>query len=207
MKSKKLIIILIIAFVIISISIFLILNYKKLKGGNTIVNQSEENIINSILNIKAYSAKLDVTIETNKNKNKYVISQKIENGEATQEVLEPENIAGVITKYDGKDLKVINNKLNLETTFQNCQYIVENRLWLDSFIKEYKESENKKVNSNKKEIILEVKNSGNVYNTLKKLYIDKQTGKPIKMEVEDINKKMLVYILYRDDNLINIYNI
>ena len=140
MKSKKLIIILIIAFVIISISIFLILNYKKLKGGNTIVNQSEENIINSILNIKAYSAKLDVTIETNKNKNKYVISQKIENGEATQEVLEPENIAGVITKYDGKDLKVINNKLNLETTFQNCQYIVENRLWLDSFIKEYKES-------------------------------------------------------------------
>lgn len=198
MKSKKLIIILIIAFVIISISIFLILNYKKLKGGNTIVNQSEENIINSILNIKAYSAKLDVTIETNKNKNKYVISQKIENGEATQEVLEPENIAGVITKYDGKDLKVINNKLNLETTFQNCQYIVENRLWLDSFIKEYKESENKKVNSNKKEIILEVKDSGNVYNTLKKLYIDKQTGKPIKMEVEDINKKMLVYILYTE---------
>ena len=198
MKSKKLIIILIIAFVIISISIFLILNYKKLKGGNTIVNQSEENIINSILNIKAYSAKLDVTIETNKNKNKYVISQKIENGEATQEVLEPENIAGVITKYDGKDLKVINNKLNLETTFQNCQYIVENRLWLDSFIKEYKESENKKVNSNKKEIILEVKNSGNVYNTLKKLYIDKQTGKPIKMEVEDINKKMLVHILYTE---------
>lgn len=198
MKSKKLIIILIITFVIISISIFLILNYKKLKGGNTIVNQSEENIINSILNIKAYSAKLDVTIETNKNKNKYVISQKIENGEATQEVLEPENIAGVITKYDGKDLKVINNKLNLETTFQNCQYIVENRLWLDSFIKEYKESENKKVNSNKKEIILEVKNSGNVYNTLKKLYIDKQTGKPIKMEVEDINKKMLVYILYTE---------
>lgn len=198
MKSKKLIIILIIAFVIISISIFLILNYKKLKGGNTIVNQSEENIINSILNIKAYSAKLNVTIETNKNKNKYVISQKIENGEATQEVLEPENIAGVITKYDGKDLKVINNKLNLETTFQNCQYIVENRLWLDSFIKEYKESENKKVNSNKKEIILEVKNSGNVYNTLKKLYIDKQTGKPIKMEVEDINKKMLVYILYTE---------
>lgn len=198
MKSKKLTIILIIAFIIISISIFLILNYKKLKGGNTIVNQSEENIINSILNIKAYSAKLDVTIETNKNKNKYVISQKIENGEATQEVLEPENIAGVITKYDGKDLKVINNKLNLETTFQNCQYIVENRLWLDSFIKEYKESENKKVNSNKKEIILEVKNSGNVYNTLKKLYIDKQTGKPIKMEVEDINKKMLVYILYTE---------
>ena len=174
MKSKKLIIILIIAFVIISISIFLILNYKKLKGGNTIVNQSEENIINSILNIKAYSAKLDVTIETNKNKNKYVISQKIENGEATQEVLEPENIAGVITKYDGKDLKVINNKLNLETTFQNCQYIVENRLWLDSFIKEYKESENKKVNSNKKEIIFKEQKDFIIDNINTSLYTNKE---------------------------------
>ena len=75
MRSKKLIIILIIAFVIISISIFLILNYKKLKVGNTIVNQSEENIINSILNkeiivepspfvIRSIKRELDHKIET-----------------------------------------------------------------------------------------------------------------------------------------------
>lgn len=198
MKTKKTIIIFIIILIIISVSIFLILYYKNGKIGNTIINKSEEQIVDSILNIKSYSAKLDVSIETNKNTTKYVVSQKVENEKSMQEVLEPENIAGIITEYDGTNLKIKNNKLNLETTFQNYQYVVENRLWLNSFIKEFKESSNKKVNSKENEIILEVSNTENPYNTYKKLYIDKKTGKPTKLQVEDINKKMLVYILYTE---------
>lgn len=198
MKRKKLILILSITLIVIFSSIFLILNYKNEKMGNTIINKSEEQIVESILNIKSYSAKLDVSIETNKNTTKYVISQKVENGKSVQEVLEPENIAGVITEYDGTNLKIKNNKLNLETTFQNYQYIVENRLWLDSFIEEFKESSNKRVSSKENEIIMELNNTENPYNTYKKLYIDIKTGKPIKMQVEDINKKMLVYILYTE---------
>lgn len=198
MKTKKMIIIFIIILIIISVSIFLILYYKNGKIGNTIINKSEEQIVDSILNIKSYSAKLDVSIETNKNTTKYVVSQKVENEKSMQEVLEPENIAGIITEYDGTNLKIKNNKLNLETTFQNYQYVVENRLWLNSFIKEFKESSNKKVNSKENEIILEVSNEENPYNTYKKLYIDKKTGKPTKLQVEDINKKMLVYILYTE---------
>lgn len=198
MKAKKLIVIFSIILIIILVSIFLILYYKNGKVGNTIINKSEEQIVDSILNIKSYSAKLDVSIETNKNTTKYVVSQKVENEKSTQEVLEPENIAGVITEYDGTNLKIRNNKLNLETTFQNYQYVVENRLWLNSFIEEFKESSNKKVNSKEKEIILEVSNTENPYNTYKKLYIDKKTGKPTKLQIEDINKKMLVYILYTE---------
>lgn len=198
MKAKKLIVIFSIILIIILVSIFLILYYKNGKVGNTIINKSEEQIVDSILNIKSYSAKLDVSIETNKNTNKYVVSQKAENEKSTQEVLEPENIAGVITEYDGTNLKIRNNKLNLETTFQNYQYVVENRLWLNSFIEEFKESSNKKVNSKENEIVLEVSNTENPYNTYKKLYIDKKTGKPTKLQIEDINKKMLVYILYTE---------
>lgn len=198
MKAKRLIVIFSIILIIILVSIFLILYYKNGKVGNTIINKSEEQIVDSILNIKSYSAKLDVSIETNKNTTKYVVSQKVENEKSTQEVLEPENIAGVITEYDGTNLKIRNNKLNLETTFQNYQYVVENRLWLNSFIEEFKESSNKKVNSKENEIILEVSNTENPYNTYKKLYIDKKTGKPTKLQIEDINKKMLVYILYTE---------
>lgn len=198
MKAKKLIVIFSIILIIILVSIFLILYYKNGKVGNTIINKSEEQIVDSILNIKSYSAKLDVSIETNKNTTKYVVSQKVENEKSTQEVLEPENIAGVITEYDGTNLKIRNNKLNLETTFQNYQYVVENRLWLNSFIEEFKESSNKKVNSKENEIVLEVSNTENPYNTYKKLYIDKKTGKPTKLQIEDINKKMLVYILYTE---------
>lgn len=198
MKAKKMIVFFIIILIVILVSIFLILYYKNGKVGNTIINKSEEQIVDSILNIKSYSAKLDVSIETNKNTTKYVVNQKVENEKSMQEVLEPENIAGVITEYDGTNLKIKNNKLNLETTFQNYQYVVENRLWLNSFIKEFKESSNKKVNSKENEIVLEVSNTENPYNTYKKLYIDKKTGKPTKMQIEDINKKMLVYILYTE---------
>ena len=198
MKNKKKFFILLFIFIIILLTIFLILYYKNNKNGNTTINKSEEEIINSILEMKSYSAKLDITIETNKNKTQYKVSQTLKEGKATQEVLEPENIAGVITEYDGTNLKIKNNKLDLETTFQNYQYIVENRLWLDSFIEDFKTLENKKTSSNQNEIILEVKREDTPYNIYKKLYIDKKTGKPIKLIVQDINQKTLVYILYTE---------
>ena len=196
MKNKKIIFILLI--IIILIITFLILYYKNNKTGNTIINKSEEEIIKSILEMESYNANLDITIETNKNTTKYKVKQTLENGKAKQEVIEPENIAGVVTEYDGTNLKIRNNKLDLETTFQNYQYIVENRLWLDSFVQEYKTISNTKTTSNENEIILEVKNDTNPYNIYKKLYIDKKTGKPIKMIVQDINQKTLVYILYTE---------
>lgn len=198
MKNKKIIFILLFILSIIIITIFLILYYKNNKSGNNMINKSEEEIVTYILEMKSYKAKLEITIETNKNKTQYVVSQSLENGKAKQEVLEPENIAGVITEYDGTNLKIRNNKLDLEKTFQNYQYITENRLWLDSFIEEYKTEENTKINSNENEIILEVKREENPYNVHKKLYIDKKTAKPTKMIVQDINQKTLVYILYTE---------
>lgn len=198
MKNKKLIFSLLLILSIIIITIFLIFHYKNNESGNNILNKSEEELIEYILGIKSYEAKLDITIETNKNKTQYVVKQELKEGKAKQEVLEPENIAGVITEYDGVNLKIKNNKLELETTFQNYQYMVENRLWLDCFLEEYKEGKSTKVNFSENEIILEVKKDDNLYNVHKKLYIDKKTGKPTKMIVQDINQKTLVYILYTE---------
>ena len=134
MKKKKLILAILVIFIIAIITIFCFFYYKNQKNGNTTINKSEEDIVNDILNLKSYNAKLNITIETNKNKTAYVVVQKLEDGKSVQEVIQPENIAGVITEYDGSNLKIRNNKLNLETTYQNYQYLVENRLWLDSFI-------------------------------------------------------------------------
>lgn len=197
MKNKKLLLIIISVVILI---IILILAYNLLKNGNTKINKTEEDIVQSILNINSYEAKLEIEIETNKNKTRYVVKQKLENGNiSTQEVLEPTNVAGVVTQYDGTNLKIINNSLNLEKTFENYNYIVENRLWLDSFIEDYKKYNNSKVSSKENQIILEVKDEdSNKYNVYKKLYIDKNTGKPTKMIVQDINQKTLVYILYTE---------
>lgn len=198
MKNKKIIILTIIIAILIFIIIFALYYYKKGKIGNTIINKSEEQIIESILNIKSYDANLEVTIQTNKNTTQYALKQELKEEKCIQEVVKPENIAGVITEYDGNSLKIRNNKLNLETTFQDYKYITENNLWLNSFIKEFKETNNKKISTAEKEIILEIDNRKNTYSSYKKLYIDKKTGKPTKMQIEDVNQKVLVYILYTE---------
>ena len=198
MKNKKIIILTIIIAILIFLIIFAVYYYKKGKIGNTIINKSEEQIIESILNIKSYDANLEVTIQTNKNTTKYVLKQELKEEKCIQEVVKPENIAGVITEYDGNSLKIRNNKLNLETTFQDYKYITENNLWLNSFINEFKESSNKKTSTTEKEIVLEIDNRKNTYSSYKKLYIDKKTGKPTKMQIEDVNQKVLVYILYTE---------
>mgnify|MGYP004640115667 FL=1 len=198
MKNKKIIILTIIIAILIFLIIFALYYYKKGKIGNTIINKSEEQIIESILNIKSYDANLEVTIQTNKNTTQYALKQELKEEKCIQEVVKPENIAGVITEYDGNSLKIRNNKLNLETTFQDYKYITENNLWLNSFIKEFKETNNKKTSTTEKEIILEIDNRKNTYSSYKKLYIDKKTGKPTKMQIEDVNQKVLVYILYTE---------
>lgn len=72
---------------------------KKIKIGNNIISQVE---IDDILNISSYKATIEVEVKSNKNENKYVIKQEyFGENENTQEVIEPENIAGVrIIKKD-----------------------------------------------------------------------------------------------------------
>lgn len=89
--------------------------------------------------------------------------------------------------------------MNLSKIYENYSYISENSLCLYNFIEDYKKDSQAKYYENEDEIILEVKvEEGNKYNAYKKLYIDKKTLKPTKMEIEEVNKKMLVYILYNE---------
>ena len=70
------------------------------------------------------------------------------------------------------------------------KYISDNNLDLITFIEEYKNDNNKIYKTEKEKLIMKVKN--------KTLYIDKKTNKPIKMEIQDANKNIAVYILYRE---------
>ena len=70
---------------------------------------------------------------------------------------------------------------------------------LYNFIEDYKKDQDAKCIEEREQVILETKTQdNNKYNVYKKLYIDAKTGKPTKMEIEEMNKKMLVYILYNE---------
>ena len=199
MKNKKLffgLIIIGIALCILIITIFKILNYKNIKTGNNITDKTLQEVENYILNISSYDAEIEVTIDSNKNTNKYVIKQKYSSPNVSyQEIIEPKNIEGLTIKYDGQNLEISNSKLSLSTIYENYKYIADNVLWLSDFIENYK-SNNGVISEENGIIIMEAKCNENKYSTIEKLYIDRNANKITKLIIEDENKKNRIYITY-----------
>lgn len=131
MKNKKVIIF--ISLIIIAIIVFFFIknNYKKINIGNNITSKSTEQVEEYILNISSYKAKIELEVESNKNENKYVLMQKYTSPNISkQEVIEPENIKGLETIYDGASLTINNSNLGLSSIYENYQYMVDNCLWI-----------------------------------------------------------------------------
>lgn len=204
MNKKRFILILIIIIIIgVIIAFFIKNNYKSLKIGNNITNRSIEEVEEYILNMSSYEAKIEVTVRSNKNENRYLLSQKYsKENVAKQEVIEPSNIQGVETIYQDGKLEIRNSKLGLSTIFENYPYMAENVLWISTFVADYKESSQKTITEENNEYIMEVTvEDSNQYNCNKKLYIDKDTNVPTKMLIQDKNNKTLIYILYNEIKL------
>ncbi len=190
-NNKKILIIFIIIIIIIIFTFFYFYMAKKNKFGNNINSQE---MVTNILNLTSYEATIEVDVKSNKNTNKYIIKQKYKSPNyIEQEVLEPTNIKGVKIINKDNQLSIENTQLNLKTIYENYSYLSENDMDLISFINEYKEQNSNNCQEEKDTIIMKTKN--------KVLYIDKKSGKPLKMQIEDANKNIAVYILYREVNV------
>ena len=203
---KKIMTIVILIIIIISI-FFIKINYKYSKIGNNMSNKSADEIEEYILDINSYELTANITIESNKNRNIYVAKEECikENNIFKQEILEPENVRGITFIYDGTSLKVENTNLNLSKIYENYNYIGENSITLMSFINDYKESDESNISEDNNEIILQTKlKNGNKYMSYKKLYINKDTGSPTKLEIQDITQNTSIYILYNEIKINNL---
>jgi outer membrane lipoprotein-sorting protein len=198
MKKTKLVKIVLLIFIIIFFLIFFLKNnYKNIKVGNNSIEEVEE----YILNISSYEAKLELTVKSNKNTNRYIILQTYNKENKTKQVvLEPENIAGLEIEYDGQNLILRNTKLNIEKVYENYKYLTDNFFTLETFIAEYKQLKNNKTNlyEESENIIMEVEVNKNKYVYKKTLYIDKNSLEPTKLMIQDINEENIVYILYNE---------
>jgi len=198
---KKIIVISLVIIIVITLIIFFIkIAYNPFKTGNNIGNKTIEDIKNYILNISSYEAVLEVTVNSNKNTNKYVLKQSCVIPDAfTQEVVEPENIKNLKTIYDGKTLKIENTNLNLSKIYEEYENIANNTLFLSTFIENYRNDSEANLKTENEEIILECNTqNSNKYQSKQKLYVSKNTGMPTKMEIRDINQNTTVYILYNE---------
>ncbi len=193
--KKKIIIVSLIFFAIL-IFIFVKFEYKNAISGNNI-NKSD---INDILNISSYEALVEVQVCSNKNTNKYLMKQKYEKpNKFSQEVLEPNSIKGLTIISNGENTVLENKRFELKSLYENFKGDSSN-LGLISFINEYKEGTGNGVEETEEEIIMKTKitKNYNKYQTYQNLYIRKSTNLPTKMEILDINKKVMVYILYNE---------
>lgn len=200
-KTLKIIVVIMTVLMVAIIIYFFSKNTNKnLKIGNNLSNKTNQKIEEYILNISSYEAEIEIEIESNKNKTKYKMQQSyVSPNIEKQTIMEPENISGLETIYDGSKLTINNTKLNLSTVYQNYQYITENFLWLNSFIEDYKKSNNKKIYEEGNMLVMDVVLEGsNPYVYSKKLFIDKSTSEIEKMIVQDKNQKKIVYILYNE---------
>ena len=199
--NKKIIISIFIIIILIILIIFIKNNYKKITVGNNI-NKSTQSVIEYILNISSYEAKIDVTINSNKTTNQYELTQKYFSPNIYKQIVnKPDYINGLTMKYDGNNLILENTNLSMTKVYEKYECLNNNCLWLDSFIENYKTIENTSFEENESEIILEVRDNNNLYTNIKRLYIDKKQLKPIKLEIIDNNKNIKIYIIYREIEL------
>ena len=198
-KIKKIVFIIPISIILLII-LFIILsknNYNILKLGNNINNQSAEKIKEYILNMQSFEAEVNITINSNKNANTYIVKQWYygENN-YKQEFINPITINGLTMNFDGTNMKLENTNKNLSEIYENYKNIGSNNLWLSSFIQDFKANKNEMYEENGK-IVLSVKiSTDNAYISRKKLIIDKSTRKPISLEIEDTTQNDKIYILY-----------
>lgn len=191
MKKRWIFLISFIILILIFLMFYLKINKNKESGNNN----------NNILNMSSYKAKIEIIIKGNKSTNKYKMIQEYKKGEYSKQVVEePEQISGLTVEYKDDNLKLENTKLNLTNIYKNYNYITENNLFLNEFIEDYNSSDKRKMQEKDDEIILytNCRNSDNKYQANKILTINKQTNKPKKLEVQDINKNTTVYILYNE---------
>ena len=101
-------------------------------------------------------------------------------------------------------LEIENSNLNLSKIYNNYPYLSDNLLWLSSFCECCKkDSEHLEIYEENDDIVMELKLSNNKYFNCRKLYLEKGTGKPRKMVVQDNNKKDAIYILYKEIKINN----
>lgn len=179
-------------FVIILLMFFLILYYNTSNLGNNIIIKDENKIVDYVVNnIKDYEADISVTVDSNKTQNTYNMKQKVEGNYSSLEVTSSGKINGLKIELQDGVLNVKNTELKLDKIYENYAEMMNNSMFLTTFINEFK-------NGNSTTYLEEDKIIFETEDKQKKLYVDMQTVKPVKLEIKDNTKKTSICIIYNN---------
>ncbi|SHH48403.1 germination lipoprotein GerS [Tepidibacter thalassicus] len=152
-----------------------------------------------ITNLKSYSCIARINVFGNKSSKEYIVKHYYKAPDYYKlETLSPSNIRGKVTIYN-KDNIIVKNP-NCKDEFRITYKGIENRyLFVGDFIKNILENENLDVFSDRYFLILETSIPGSsFYFSKEKIYIDKKTLKPNKLEIIDSNGKKRFIVIYKE---------
>ena len=195
MKSKKNVFI----FVLICIIIFSIFYYIFCILGNN-KNRNQNEIVDNILKkLENYEANVTVSVMTNKNKTIYNMKQIYNKNESKTIINSPENIKGMVIENTNNTLKITNPIINMEKVYEDYDFILNNDLFLNVFINDYKNNSSE-IHEQDNELILSIKlnNKTSTYIKYKELYLNKETKLPLTLEMKDDSQKTKICIIYND---------
>lgn len=186
-------------FAIICIILFFILYYIFCISGNNIIRNQNEFVEDIFEDLEKYEARLQVTITSNKNENVYDMYQIVDEEYSKLIINSPENVKGLEIEMKDDNLKIINGKTNMEKIYENYKTSINNSLFINSFIEEYKNNL-VEILENENEIIVKINldKDNHTYIKSKELYLDKKTKLPKKLIIKDNVQKINTSIIYND---------
>ena len=114
-------------------------------------------------------------------------------------VNEPEEIKGMTIEKNNNCLKISNPKINMEKIYSDYNMALNNSLFLDTFVEEFKNN-NSEVLKEKDKIIFKIKinDNFNTYANYKELYVNRKTGTPEELVIKDNTQNIRISIIYND---------
>ncbi len=145
-----------------------------------------------LLEMKGYEAEAVVTRKTDHGENSYTTMQyfDMEDGKYRLEMVEPEEVKGNFTVYDGEKVYQFNPRTGTDMAVEVTPDQARNELFLGQFVKNYLQSEGVSMANatvgQRDCIVLEAVIPGDfAYTATEKLWLDTETGLPVKLVIYD----------------------
>lgn len=181
-------------FIIISILFFTSCSKLGTKENSNKDNTSTYKSINEFINnLDTYAAVTNITYISNNNENTYKTLQYCKkSGEYRTEVIEPENLSGSITMYDGSIIYQYNPKVSETIELTTTETSERTEIFLTSFLRNYSMSKEVSISvgnfDNSDYTVIEANIPGShPYMSKEKLWINNETLLPEKLIVYDYN--------------------
>lgn len=154
--------------------------------------------------MESYACEVEITVIGNRRPETYRMRQWFKKPNMYRlELLEPENLKGKTTIFDGKRAYIIHPQIGQVWRMEDFQNSEEQKMFLGYFIQNYLSSQNVEIHRRKEKneeyLVIDIDIPGNhVYFSKERLWVHTKTLAPYLLQVFDAKDQMRIIVKYLD---------